>query len=373
MPEKQKRILIIRLSALGDVLRTLPAFKAIRRNYPNDFIAWAVEELSSPLLQANPEIDQVLVFPKKSIVSKLTSRKGFFDGIKELRDFLKTVKDLNFDLVIDFHGLFKSAIISYSTRAPDRIGFTKKFSKEFNFLFNTTRYALASDQISRIKRNLELVRKMGLNTNFSEPFIHISGKDREPVEKFFRQQQIDRKRPVIALHPGTSPETLYKRWEPYRWAVVADKAITDHAAQIIFTWAGAEIEMVREITGLMKYKSVIAPETENICQLAQIFLQSDLFLGGDTGPMHLAAFVKTPVVALFGPTNHIVNEPYTGTPHIIIRKELECSPCRKRKCAKRDCMKGIKESDVIRAVTIMIESVKQNIAALKQDHKTRPI
>ncbi len=360
MPEKQKRILIIRLSALGDVLRTLPAFQAIRKNYPKDYIAWAVEEPASPILEANPKIDEVIVFPKKSIKEKLKSKKDFFDGIKEYSGFLKTIKSRNFDLVIDFHGLLKSGIISFSTGAQDRIGFTRKFSKEFNFLFNNRRYSIKTDNISRITRNLALVEKMGLKVDKINPVINIPEKDREKIEGFFKQQQIDRRRPVIAIHPGTSSDTIYKRWEPYRWAVVADRAIADHAAQVIFTWAGAEIEMVKEIIGLMKYRSVIAPETENVCQLAQIFKYSDVFLGGDTGPMHLAAFVKTPVVAVFGPTNHIVNEPFPGTPHIIIRKELDCSPCRKKMCSKRDCMKGIKEGDVIRAVTIMIESVKQN-------------
>ncbi len=139
---------------------------------------------------------------------------------------------------------------------------------------------------------------------------------------------------------------------------MADKIIETSDSQIVFTWAGHEINIVNEILGLMKHRAILAPETDNLCQLASIFRSSDLYLGSDTGPMHLASFVGTPVVAVFGPTDHLVNEPYAGIPHIILRNETVCSPCRKKNCSKRDCMKGITEEKVIMAVNIMLDSVK---------------
>ena len=362
MAEAPKRILIIRLSAIGDVLRVLPAFQVIKKNFPGSYIAWAVEEGSKDILAAHPDIDEVIVFPKKSLEGKLTSLKQEGPALREFFSFIGDVRKKRFDMVIDFHGLFKSGIISYLSGAPERIGFTMAYSRECNFLFNNRRFALDKNKVSRIDRNLLLLKKMGLAVSHDPPVIHIPQEDREAVQTFLKQQRIDRRRPVIAIHPGTSPTTPYKRWEPYRYAVVADKAIETNAAQVIFTWAGQEIETVREITGMMKYRAIVAPELANLCQLAEIFKNSDLYLGSDTGPMHLAAFVGIPVVAIFGPTDYVVNEPYLRTPHIIIRRETKCSPCRKYTCSKKECLKELSEKNVILSIGIMLDSFKHKKA-----------
>lgn len=359
MTEAPKRILILRLSAIGDVLRVLPALQVLKKNFPNSYIAWAVEEHAKDILEAHPDIDEVIVFPKNSLLGKLKSLNQAGAGLKEFFSFIGEIRNKRFDMVIDFHGLFKSGVIGFLSGAPERIGFTMGFSRECNFLFNNRRFPLDKKRISRIDRNLTLLKKMGLDITHTPPVIHVPEDDREVIQKFLKQNRIDRRRPVIAMHPGTSPTTPYKRWEPYRYAVVADQAIETNAAQVIFTWAGREIETVQEITGMMKYRAVVAPELSNLCQLAEIFRNCDVYLGGDTGPMHLASFVGIPVVAIFGPTDHVVNEPYSHTPHIIIRKETKCSPCRKYTCAKRDCMKDISEVNVIRAVGIMLDSFKQ--------------
>jgi lipopolysaccharide heptosyltransferase II len=362
MAVSTKRILIIRLSAVGDVLRVLPAFHVLKKNFPDSYIAWAVEEKGRDILEAHPDIDEVIIFPKKDLLRKLKSRKEIGAGLKEFFSFIREIRKRRFDLVVDFHGLFKSGIISFLSGATERVGFTMAFSKEFNFLFNNRRFPLDKKRISRIDRNLTLLKKMGLDINHKAPVIHVPESDREDIRRFFKQQRIDFRRPVIAIHPGTSPTTPYKRWEPYRYAVVADQVIEKNAAQIIFTWSSQEIGTVKEITNLMKYRGIVAPETKNLCQLAEIFRSCDLYLGSDTGPMHLAAFAGTPVVAIFGPTDHVVNDPYIYTPHIIIRRETECSPCRKKDCIKRECMKGITEENVIRATNWMLDSFKHKKA-----------
>ena len=361
------KILIVRLSAIGDVLRTLPAFHIIRKNFPEAYIAWVVEEAPRDILEAHPGIDEVIIFPKKELAAKIKSPKTFSQGIKQFLMFTQEIRKKKFEVAIDFHGLFKSGIISFLSGAKDRVGFTKPFTKEMNFLFNNRRFSLDSDKMNRIDRNITLTEKLGLNIKQGPPDIYIPDKDSEFIQKFLKQNRIEPERPLIAIHPGTSPSTPYKRWDAYRYAVVADKVIETSAAQIIFTWANEEIEMVKEIIGLMKYNAIVAPETENLCQLAEIFRCSDLYVGSDTGPMHLAAFVNTPVVAIFGPANHVVNEPYKYTPHIVIRKEIKCAPCRKKNCADRDCMNGIKESDAIRAINIMLDSFKN-----KRNKKIKP-
>jgi len=360
MSDSQQKILIIRLSAIGDVLRVLPALQVLKERRPHAHIAWVVEEAARDILAAHPDIDEVIVFPKSELLRKLTCRREWGAGLKELFLFVRDLRRRRFDLVFDFHGLLKSGLISLLSGARERVGFTMRFTKECNWLCNNRRFALHQQRVSRIDRNLELLKRWGLDISHRPPVIHVPPRDREVIQTFFKQQRIDFRRPVIAVHPGTSPTTPYKRWEAYRYAVVADKIIEGHAAQVIFTWAGQERDMITSITDLMKYRAIVAPPTENLCQLAEIFRQADLYLGSDTGPMHLAAFVGIPVVALFGPTDHVVNNPYVGTPHIIIRKETPCSPCRNKTCPRRDCMKEIRETNVIRAINIMLESFKHN-------------
>jgi heptosyltransferase I len=364
MQDAVHKILIIRLSAIGDVLRVLPAFEVLKKNYPHASFGWVTEAASADILKAHSDIDDVFVFPKKGITRKLSSPLTFFSGLQEFRSFIAPIRAAGYDIVFDFHGLFKSGIVSWCSRAPRRVGFTMPFCREGNYLFNNLRFPQDHRRVSRIKRNLNLLEKFGLSAQHERPQIHVPDPDRAAIEGFFNQQQINPKQPVIAIHPGTSPTTPYKRWDPYRYAVVADAVIEAHAAQIVFTWAGAELDMVKEIVRQMKYRAIVGPRTANLCQLAEIFRRSDLYLGSDTGPMHLAAFTGTPVIGLFGPTDPVVNEPYSRTPHIILHDEVECAPCRKRACPRRDCMKGISEESVIRAVQIMLDSFKLQKAVL---------
>ena len=355
MISNPNKILIIRLSAIGDVLRALPVLRTIKQNFPRSHIAWAVSESAKDLLLHHPDVNEVIVVPLAAWRSLLKSGH-VIRAIGEVAAFIKSIKARQFDLTIDFHGLLKSGLISYLSGAPVRVSFTREFTKELNFLFNNCRFPLETDKISRIERNFMLLQKMGLKIIDDYPVIPVSEYDRTAVRTFFQQSHIDLSRPLVVMHPGTSPKTLYKRWEPHRYAVVADQLIEDYAAQIIFTWGGSELATVQEITAVMKYQAHVACETKSLGQLAEIFRHCDLYVGGDTGPMHLAAFMKVPVVAIFGPTDYIVNAPYKKTKHIIIRKEIACSPCRVRDCKKRDCMKAIQDEDVIQAARLILNA-----------------
>lgn len=352
-----KKILIIRLSAIGDVLRALPVLRTIKHNFPRSHIAWAVEEPAQDLLLHHPDVNEVITVPKANWL-KLLKAGNILHLSSELSSFVRELKKKKFDLAIDFHGLLKSGLISYLSGAPVRVSLTRAFTKEFNFLFNNCRFPLEAGSISRIERNLMLLEKMGLKVIDDYPVIPITDHDRSEIKDYFRQIRIDQGRLLVAIHPGTSPKTLYKRWDPHRYAIVADQLIQDYAAQIIFTWGGRELDTVNEIIGKMKHRAHIACETRSLGQLAEIFRHCDLYIGGDTGPMHLAAFMKVPVVAIFGPTDFIVNAPYKKTKHIIIRKEIECSPCRVRDCKKRDCMKAIQDDDVIQAARLILNAGK---------------
>lgn len=338
------RFLIIRLSAVGDVLRTLPAVKALKENFPLSHITWIVEEPSLNLLQTQPGIDEVILFPRKRWVKGLGSIEGIWTALREVRSFIATLRGQKFDVVLDFHGIFKSGLLSYLSNAQKRIGFDRESSKEGNFLFSNVQVSLPSKRLSRFERNFSLLRGLGLEVRGSHHKLRIPEKDQAYIETFFKEVPFPFRKPLIAIHPGTSPKTAYKRWMPEQYSLLADRLIRDLGVSVIFTWGPEELKWVEGIRAGMKEVSILGPRTETLTQLGEIFRRSDLYIGSDTGPMHIASFVDVPVVAIYGPTDPVVNEPLGR--HVKVRKDVGCNPCRKRNCKELSCLEAITVNDV---------------------------
>lgn len=349
-----RRILVLRLSAIGDVLRTLPAVKALKEHDPSSYIAWVVEEPSKDLLESQPEIDEVVLFPRRRWTKGLKSPLGWFKTAKEVIDFVQALRRKQFDLAFDFHGMLKSGLISFLSGSPRRIGFDRRSTKEGNSLFSNVKVALPGERINRYRRNLILLRGIGLEIEDFEPSIHLPAKDRKWADSFFGQLPNPLRRPFIVIHPGTSLKTRFKRWLPDRYSQLADRLVQELGAGILYTWGPGELEWVEEIRNLMKEPSSLAPRTETLTQLGEIFRGCDLYIGGDTGPAHVASLVGTPIVAIFGPTHPVENEPI-GL-HRMIRKDVGCSPCHNYHCEDLICMRSVTVDDVFNgAREILIE------------------
>lgn len=351
-----QKILIIRLSAIGDVVRTLPALRALRSKYPSAYIAWIVEESAQDLLQGHPDLNHLFVFKRKKLAKDIFTLNKFLNPFKEVLDFIREIRREHFDLVLDFHGILKSGVIGFLSGAPLRVGFSRNYSKEFNYLFNNYYVNLETDAVSRIERNLNFIRFLGVDCDGQEPIIPITNEDKYYIDNFFKEKGLCNHIPLIAVHPGTSKKTTYKRWNILYYANVADKLIDKLQAKIIWTWGPGELETAEAIVKRMNHESIIACKTENLRQLAEIFCRCNLFLGSDSGPMHIASFVKTPVVAIYGPTDPVVNAPYDKNPHIMLRKDLPCSPCRNRNCKNLQCMNMVKPDEVFGAVCELLKA-----------------
>ncbi len=354
-----ERVLIIRLSAIGDVVRTLPAVNALRSRFPTAHIAWVVEEKAQDVLAHQPEIDETIVFQrdrwKRSILNPLT----FLRTIREVYRSVHELRGKHYDIVFDFHGILKSGLISYLSGAKERVGFSRGYCKEWNHLFNNRKVRPRSNRISRFERNFALLSSLGLDGGGRDVNLHVSQEDVDYVDQFFRSRCAVVSGPLVAIHPGTSPKTSYKRWASTKYGELADRLMEELKASVLFTWGPGEKAMVDEVRARMRRDSMVAPETRSLKQLAEIFRRCSLYIGSDTGPMHIASLVKTPVVGIYGPTDPIVNAPYEGTPHIIVRKNLPCSPCRDRGCKDVECMKVISSQDVFDAAKTLLE-VKDN-------------
>ena len=341
------KILILRLSAVGDVLRTLPAVMVLKEYFPSSHIAWVVEEPSKTLLESQPEIDQVILFPRKRWTEGLKSIGKVGRSFNEMGQFILELRKQKFDFVLDFHGIIKSGMISFLSGSPKRIGYDRKSSKEGNFLLSNIKVKLPSEKISRYQRNFALLKGVGLEVKDFEARLHIPQRDKEYIESFLVGLNPPLRSPSIAIHAGTNPKALFKRWMPGHYAQLADRLIRELDATVVFTWGPEELEPVEAIRKEMKEQSVLGPETESLTQLGELFKHCDLYLGGDTGPMHIASLVGTPVLVIYGPTDPVFHEPLGR--HKKVRKEVGCNPCRNRSCKDLKCLKMITVDDVFKA------------------------
>jgi lipopolysaccharide heptosyltransferase I len=342
-----QKFLILRLSAVGDVIRTLPAAKALKEHCPSSSITWIVEEPSQAFLKSQPEVDEVILFPRKRWTQGMKSFRKIWRTIQEMRRFVEDLRMRKFDVVLDFHGILKSGLLSFLSGSPRRIGYDRRATKEGNFLFSNVKVKLPKEKISRFERNLALLKGMELEAVGLKYGLHIPPEDREYVASFLNASTGSFRRPLIAIHPGASAKAVFKRWMPDQYAQLADRLVRELKATVLFTWGHEEVEWVEGIRKEMKELSFLGPKTESLTQLGEVYRHCDLYIGGDTGPMHIASLMGIPAVVIYGPTDPIENEPMGN--HIKVRKEVGCNPCHEYSCKELLCIKAISADEVFKA------------------------
>ncbi len=342
-----QKILVLRLGAVGDVVRTLPAVKALKERVPSSSITWIVEEPSQTFLESQPEVDSVILFPRKRWTRGIKSLRTVLQTFGEMRGFVAGLRRRKFDVVLDFHGILKSGLLSFLSGSPKRIGYDRKSTKEGNSLFSNVKVRLPKEKISRFDRNFSLLRGMGLDIRDFKYSLRIPPADREYMASFLKSSVTPLKRPLIAIHPGTSSKALFKRWPSDRYARLADRLVRELNATVLFSWGAEELEWVDGIRREMEEPSVLSPKTESLTQLGELYRQCDLYIGGDTGPMHIASLMGIPVVVIYGPTDPTENEPFGS--HIKLRKEVGCNPCHNYSCQDLHCIKAVSADEVFKA------------------------
>jgi len=330
------------LSAIGDVLRTLPAVNAWRKACPQTCFTWLVEPAAASLLEGHPALEQVLVFDRGLWSAGWRSPRRLGRGLRALWVLLKTLRAQKFDLVVDAHGILKSALLAWLSGARERVGFARPDAKEGGQFFYQRGFKPTSAELNRVDRALQLVSFLGVAPAGPPRYCLAltAGHRQAAAASLWELNQLPGNGPVLVLHPGSSPKTAYKRWPCNSYVGLINVLVEKLAARVLLTWGPGERETVELIAGLVRVPVVVAQKTASLLELAAMFAACDLFIGGDTGPMHLAAAVGTPVVAIFGPTHPQVNAP-RGVPWRLVRYPLFCSPCRKRSCKSRLCLEAV--------------------------------
>jgi len=343
-PPHAERILVIRLGAVGDVVRTLPAASALRAGYPSACLTWLVEPASADLLLGQPWIDEVLVFPRDLLAAAL-ARGNLSRAARQAAGFVQRMRDKRFDLVVDFHAILKSAVLGWLCGAPRRVSYATPVAREGATLFATDRAKLVPGRRSRFERNLALVRYLGVGSQSAHCPLAI------PPERLGAMDRALGCGPApVVFHPGTSDATPHKRWNAGGYAAVARSLAAEDGTRVLVTSGPAQDDrsfaeaVVRASAGAAR----LAPPTPSLLDLAALFARSRLYVGSDTGPMHVASLVGTPVLQLLGPTDPVENAPWSATPSRTVRIQIACNPCR-RGCDAAACMRAISPEQVLDA------------------------
>jgi len=328
-------ILVIKLSAIGDVIHTLPAVHALRQNNPGAKITWIVEKPSYNLLTNNPDIDQIIVFEKP----KFKTLSGL---IHNGPAFTRHLRERRFDLVVDFQGLFKSAAISLLSGAANKVGYCDM--RELSHLISRPLCG-PNSKGHVIERYLDVVRELGGNVDKIVFPISISENEEQRAEALLSEARINPGEPFVVLVPGTNWAT--KCWPPEHYAKLID-LLEEAGYRCVLAGGPAESDIAEQIVKLSSAGPANLTARTSLKELAHIFKRSRAFVGGDTGPMHLAVAVGTPAVTLFGPTDPARNGPYQGK-NVILQVDRECKNCWKRRCDKR-CLEMIQPFQVFDGV-----------------------
>jgi lipopolysaccharide heptosyltransferase I len=333
-------ILIVRLGAVGDVIRTLPAVSALRKTWPDARISWAVEEPSAPLLEGDPDIDEVLILRRK-ILGGIARLRGVAPALAHLRGFRATLRARRFDWAIDFQGTIKSALLARASGAARTIGLGSGHAREHSSLLYSDPVRLPggrAGKMSRTARALALVESLGADVSSPRRTLPV----REPAAATARTilERGASRRPWILLFPGTSSAQAFKRYPADLFAHVGDLVAAGSSGTVILGWGPGEESIVEEVRRRMSRAPIVLPRT-SLPELAEILRACDLFIGSDTGPLHLAAAVGTRTVAIYGPTDATINAAESRSPGVAIAGDVVCRPCRWRGCLNRSCLRLI--------------------------------
>jgi len=322
-----KKILIIRLDRIGDVLLSTPAIRAIRFAFLRCQLHVLVSDYTKDLLINNPHIDRLLVYKK----DKLS------------RDY---------SLAIALHPGLRQNYLTFISGARFRIGYTGWGGGFF------LTHRLKDDRIKRIRHEvesaLEAVGMAGGVIQDKHLDISVTQEGERFAVNFFSEYGLQDKDLIVAIHPGA--RQVYIRWKKEGFAQVAERLIREDNAKVILIGSKEEEALIKEVVSLMKEKPILAVGLK-LTEVVSLIKRCNLFIGNSSGPMHIAAALGVPVVAIFGsihPLDSYKEWGPWGTSQVIVSKDLNCRHCHPSDCKTFDCMRLISSEDVLEAAQKLI-------------------
>ena len=326
-----RKILIVKPSSLGDVVHSLPFLNAIRKSFPKAEIHWVIAKGLEGLLEGHPMIDKLIIINKD--LWKNLSRAG--NTLKEIRNLYRHLRHEKYDIVADLQGLLRSGLITRATDAPLRLGFQE--AREGSRLFYTKRVK-GGREIHAVERYMKMAGELGCADHEMVFPLPVHDKAGNAAEKLAEAG------PYAVLVPGA-------RWKTKIWPAESfGKVASMLPLMSVIVGAAADRAIAdRVVSHSGKKARSLAGET-SLGELIEIMRHAEVVMTNDSGPMHIAAALNIPVIAIFGPTSPKRTGPY-GAGHIVLQSRADCVPCFRRECKDNmQCMNEVTPDAVYQAV-----------------------
>ncbi len=347
-----KKILILRLSAIGDTIHTLPLVNALKAKYPQCHIGWVVEDKAALFVKEHKNVDSCYVIPRKT-----WKKRGIcLENIKEFSKIIKKINDEHYDIVLDTQQLFKSAMLLPFLNIKRKITLTggREFSGFFSNEIVKASHELFDTEYHVVKRNLELAEYLGADSgriefDLSLPHTEVINK----VRSLLSTVKPDRKNVVIC--PATTWEN--KHWDEKSWQSLL--AYLNGKVNLIFTGTENDLALIKRISEGVSDSFVLAGQT-NLEELAEVFRHADVVISPDSGSAHIAWAVEKPfVITIFTATAAGRNAPF-GPNCAAFYPEIPCYPCMKRKCrlksGKNICQSSVAAEKIVKLLKDILHS-----------------
>jgi ADP-heptose:LPS heptosyltransferase len=338
-PDKVDSILIIRLDRIGDLVQSIPAIKTIKKIFPKSRITMLSNRSTLALTNLIPEVDEAIVY------------HGFFPTLRQLK---KKKFSLAVDLLLDY--TLKTALLSRLAKPQVNVGLDlQSRGRIFNVSFRpSVELKSMSKNLMDLARFLAvLAGKKGNDFADIEPELVLSSAAREFSAKFYRDKGITESDSIIGIAPGAKFPS--QCWKEENFAVLADKIADEYRAKIIILASGDEETRVKKVVASMKNKPVIALGLD-LEQLAGVISKLKILVCNNSGPLHMAAALNVATASTMGPTVPYLWWPQ-GKNHIVIRRELACSPCNRAICERHECLESISVEEMEKAVEVLMARI----------------
>ncbi len=346
MPEingEFKNILIIKPSAAGDIICALPVLSALRQKFPDAKISWLVASHLSGLLSGHPLIDNIIEFDRRRFGYITRS----FSVTRRFLRFLHSLRDANYDLVMDLQGLFRSGFLAWRSQAPVRIGPAER--REMGWVFYTHRAPSMNPNSHTVERMFSCMKLFDAEMEIPDFPVHITPQAVETIHGKLKAYHI-KQGEYITIAPGGTWES--KRWDWEKFAELIKIICSELQLPVVLVGGKHERMLGEQISSaLINHPVANLTEQTSLQELLAVISESKGLVSNDSGPMHIAVALKRPVTAIIGPTNPYRTGPY-GRPESVVSTSLDCSPCYKRNCTKVSdgelplCMKQISVEEV---------------------------
>ena len=337
-----KRILIVRTDRIGDVLLSTPVIKAMREAYPQAYIAMMVSPYTKEIVEGNPYLDEVIIYDKDG------KHKRWGRCVK----FARNLKKKKFDLSLILHPTNRAHLITYFAGIPRRIGYDRKFAF---FLTDRIKHTKQLGEKHESEYSLDLVKYLGIEPQDTSIFLPLKPESEGWIGELFAQGKIMAGDKLLAIHPGASCPS--KIWPNERFAQVADSLIEKYDFKVLVIAGPKDMTLAQNVIKNMRHPALNLAGKTSLSQLASILKRCRLFISNDSGPVHVACAVGTPVISIFGRSQKGLNPKRwgpVGDGNKIIIREAGCIECLAHNCLKEfACLKAITADDVMRAVEEM--------------------